>query len=136
MWSALTSDGIGIVPNLFLYHCWINALAPAICGQAMLVPVIEVWSLVVPALADMMFDPGALTSGFILLSAHGPRELDEAIASMSAGELLGLSVFATAIMFFAQCGLVIEPGLGPAFPAENVTLTDWLPGKVDEASAT
>ena len=62
-----------------------SAMAPAICGVAMEVPLANVYALSEVLEADRVFVPGAEISGFIrpLPSAvTGPRLLKEAIVSV------------------------------------------------------
>ena len=62
-----------------------NAIAPAICGVAIDVPLANVYALSAALDADRVLVPGALMSGFIrpLPSAvTGPRLLKEAIVSV------------------------------------------------------
>ena len=62
-----------------------NAIAPAICGVAMEVPLANVYALSAVLEAERVLVPGALISGLIRLlpsAVTGPRLLKEAIVSV------------------------------------------------------
>ena len=62
-----------------------SAMAPAMCGVAMEVPLANVYALSEVLEADRVFVPGALISGFIRplpSTVAGPRLLKEAIVSV------------------------------------------------------
>jgi hypothetical protein len=62
-----------------------KAIAPAMCGVAMDVPLAVVYALSLALLADRVPVPGALISGLIRLlpsAVTGPRLLNEAIVSV------------------------------------------------------
>jgi hypothetical protein len=62
-----------------------KAMAPAICGVAMEVPLAVVYAVSLLLLAERVFVPGALISGLIRLlpsAVTGPRLLNPAIVSV------------------------------------------------------
>src|ERR1051326_533848 len=87
--------------------CLISATAPAVCGQAKLVPLARIYlvgSNMVPVLvsaaptgtvAERIFTPGALTSGLIWPNPEtGPRELKSAIDGANTSAALIRTCFA------------------------------------------
>ena len=96
-------------------------MLPAICGAAMLVPLLDTKSDCPDSshllLHDIIEVPGAHISGFILPSPVGPLLLEYAIESSERLSVFLSSILPTVITLYADPGSPTVVEDGPSFPA-------------------
>src|SRR6185369_8545473 len=96
----------------------IVAATPETWGVAMLQPLLSVYWLVVPALAEVTTVPVATTLGFIRPSPAGPRLLELLMSPMVPSPLS--STLPTASAFLATPGDQMVPPPGPLLPPQTI----------------